>query len=87
MSRSLQVPNAPGNEGYKVACNADGSGTISFCSDRTCGSCSINSPFSSEVCLPNPPRYGEHEHTAEFELVQSRLMSMSTASTMLRLTA
>lgn len=52
------APQAPGNEGYRVDCAPDGSGTMSFCSDRTCGSCAIRTPFSSEVCAPNPPQFG-----------------------------
>ncbi len=52
------VPNAPGNEGYKISCEPDGSGTLSFCTDRSCSTCPINTPFQSEVCLPNPPQYG-----------------------------
>jgi len=52
------VPNAVDNlAGYKISCNPDTTGTFSFC-DKTCSSCSINTPFQSEVCLENPPQFG-----------------------------
>lgn len=59
-----RVPNAPGNAGYKVNCNADGTGDITYCSDTNCNSCSITAPFERESCLPNDvARFGSASYT------------------------
>lgn len=52
------VPNSPNFGGYKVTCNPDTTGEISFCTDSTCAQCNIRTPFQSETCLDNPPQYG-----------------------------
>ncbi len=52
------VPNAPGNEGYSVSCDASGAGVLRFCADRGCSQNCISTPFTSEACLPNPPQFG-----------------------------
>lgn len=49
---------------YKVSCNSDGTGDITYCSDINCGSCSITAPFQGEVCLPNDAqRFGTTSST------------------------
>lgn len=53
-----RVPNAPGNEGYRVLCNADGSGIYQTCTDANCEVCTTTAPFRSEQCLANPIQYG-----------------------------
>ena len=48
------VPSSPGAEGYRVFCNADGTGVYQTCIDRSCARCVTAAPFASEQCLANP---------------------------------
>lgn len=38
------VPQSP-DAGYKVTCNADGSGSFQVCQNRECSSCNVNTQF------------------------------------------
>lgn len=45
--------------GYRVSCNADGSGGVfSTCTSTNCGTCNTNTPFTNGQCVPNPPSTG-----------------------------
>lgn len=55
LGSSMGARSDGGFAGYKLTCAAGNSnGTVSFCSDATCSSCSINTPFIPGACLDNP---------------------------------
>jgi hypothetical protein len=52
------VPNSL-TQGYKVTCNEAGTqGVFSVCADTTCTNCKVNTPFTNNACLANPPEFG-----------------------------